>query len=70
MTAHMKVFLNGETREVPHDLDLEELLEHFSLPSQRVAVELNKMVIRRIDWAETKVRESDTIEVIHFVGGG
>ncbi len=66
----MKVFLNGETREVPHDLDLEELLEHFSLPSQRVAVELNKMVIRRIDWAETKVRESDTIEVIHFVGGG
>ena len=66
----MKVFLNGETRDVPGDLDLEQLLEHFSLPSQRVAVELNKAVVRRGDWKETKVSDSDTIEVIHFVGGG
>jgi thiamine biosynthesis protein ThiS len=66
----MKVFLNGETREVPPDLDLERLLEHFSLPSQRVAVELNKTVIRRADWQCTKIQDSDTIEVIHFVGGG
>lgn len=66
----MKVFLNGETREIPVGLDLEELLEHFSLPSQRVAVELNRSVVRRADWKSTQVNESDTIEVIHFVGGG
>jgi thiamine biosynthesis protein ThiS len=66
----MKVFLNGETCEVPPDLDLERLLEHFSLPSQRVAVELNKAVVRRADWKSTRVNDSDTIEVIHFVGGG
>jgi len=66
----MKVFLNGEVREVPSGLDLQQLLEHFSLPSQRVAVELNKTVIRRADWPATKVKETDTIEVIHFVGGG
>ena len=66
----MKVFLNGEAREIPSDLDLEQLLEHFSLPSQRVAVELNKTVIRRADWPSTKINDSDTIEVIHFVGGG
>lgn len=66
----MKVFLNGENREVPSGLDLEQLLEHFSLPSQRVAVELNKTVVRRADWKNTQVNDSDTIEVIHFVGGG
>ena len=66
----MKVFLNGETREVPPGLDLEQLLSHFSLPSQRVAVELNKTVVRRADWKSTQVNDSDTIEVIHFVGGG
>lgn len=66
----MKVFLNGEIREVPESLDLAQLLEHFSLPSQRVAVELNKTVVRRVDWPATKISESDTIEVIHFVGGG
>jgi thiamine biosynthesis protein ThiS len=66
----MKVVLNGEVRDVPQGLDLEQLLEHFSLPSQRVAVELNKTVVRRADWKRTPVTESDTIEVIHFVGGG
>ena len=66
----MNVFLNGEVREVPDGLDLEQLLRHFSLPSQRVAIELNKSVVRRKDWAEVKVSESDKIEVIHFVGGG
>ena len=66
----MKVFLNGETRDVPPGIDLEQLLDHFSLPSQRVAVELNKTVVRRAEWKATKLNDSDTIEVIHFVGGG
>lgn len=66
----MKVFLNGETREIAKGLDLEELVDHLSLPTQRVAVELNKAVVRRADWKSTKINEFDTIEVIHFVGGG
>lgn len=66
----MNVFLNGEVREIPEGMNLEELLDHFSLPSQRIAIELNKGVVRRKDWAEIKVSESDKIEVIHFVGGG
>lgn len=66
----MKVFLNGQEREVPDNFNLEQLLEHFSLPSQRVAIEMNKGVVRRKDWTTVKVSESDKIEVIHFVGGG
>ncbi|NOT49534.1 MAG: sulfur carrier protein ThiS [Acidobacteria bacterium] len=66
----MKVFLNGETKEVPSGLDLKQLLEHFSLPSQRVAIELNKTVVRRADWPTVKISDADVIEVIHFVGGG
>lgn len=66
----MNVFLNGEVREVPDNFNLEQLLQHFSLPSRRVAIELNKDVVRRADWTSIKVSESDKIEVIHFVGGG
>lgn len=66
----MKVSLNGETKEIPADLNLEQLLAHFELPSQRVAIELNKEVIRRADWPSIKIGDSDVIEVIHFVGGG
>ncbi len=66
----MNILLNGETRDVPDEINLDQLLEQLSLPSQRVAVELNKTVVRRADWTTTKVCDSDTIEVIHFVGGG
>lgn len=66
----MNVLINGESREVPDGVTLTVLLELFSLPSQRVAIELNRDVVRRVEWGNVKISEGDKIEVIHFVGGG
>jgi thiamine biosynthesis protein ThiS len=66
----MKVFINGETRDLPREFNLTELLAHFALPSERIAVELNREVVRRKDWENIKVSDGDKLEVIHFVGGG
>ncbi len=68
--AALKIFLNGETSEVASGIRLDQLLDFFSLPEQRVAVELNNNVVRRSDWPETVIGEGDKIEVVHFVGGG
>lgn len=68
--AAISILLNGEHREVPAEVDLDKLLELFSLPKQRVAIELNNAVVRRADWRETIVCDDDKIEVVHFVGGG
>ena len=66
----MKVFINGETKEMEGGLNLRELLGRFDLPSERVAVELNKQVVRRKDWESTEIKDADKIEIVHFVGGG
>jgi thiamine biosynthesis protein ThiS len=66
----MLVLVNGETKEIPAELSLTELLEHLSMPSRLLAIELNKEVVRRKDWENIKIRDADVIEVIHFVGGG
>lgn len=66
----MKVFVNGEERAVPDGISLFGLLNLFEFPSQRVAVELNRNVVRRIDWESTTINAMDRIEVVHFVGGG
>jgi sulfur carrier protein len=66
----ISVVINGETREVPEGVRLDHLLELFSLPAKRVAVEVNKTVVRRMDWPVTPIGEGDKIEVVHFVGGG
>lgn len=64
------IILNGEKKEIESEVTLDRLLDLFSLPKQRVAVELNKEVISRKDWKQTTVSSEDRIEVVHFVGGG
>jgi thiamine biosynthesis protein ThiS len=66
----MKVIINGEAKEIVGELSLNELLEHFTLPQERVAVELNREVVRKKDWENVKINDGDKLEVIHFVGGG
>lgn len=68
--AVFRIYLNGEPREISSEINIETLIEHFSLPKQLVAVELNNEVIRRQSWESTVVRADDKIEVVHFVGGG
>ena len=51
-------------------LSLAELIAQLELPVARIAVELNREVVRRSDWSGTMLHEEDRIEIVHFVGGG
>jgi sulfur carrier protein len=62
--------LNGENREVPDRSTLDDLVSELSLAPARIAVELNKLVVRRDKWAQTPLADGDRIEIVHFVGGG
>lgn len=66
----MRVYINGESREVQGTPTLAELITQLDLPAARIAVELNREVVRRSDWGNTMVHEDDRIEIVHFVGGG
>ncbi|HEV2425372.1 MAG TPA: sulfur carrier protein ThiS [Terriglobia bacterium] len=66
----MTIALNGETREVPENLTLPGLLEWLKLPLDRIAVEVNREIVRRASWQDTRISPGDRIEVVHFVGGG
>lgn len=66
----MRIQINGQDREVPSGLDLGKLLEHLSLSRQRVAVELNREVVRKAEWSMRRISDGDRVEIVHFVGGG
>ena len=66
----MRVYVNGESRELPGPTSLAELITQLDLPAARIAVELNRAVVRRNDWSTTMLGDDDRIEVVHFVGGG
>jgi len=66
----MKVFVNGEEKDLSDATSLSELITELDLPVARIAIELNREVVRRSDWGSTMLNDGDRIEIVHFVGGG
>ncbi|MBN2319019.1 MAG: sulfur carrier protein ThiS [Acidobacteria bacterium] len=66
----MTLVINGESRSIPAVSNLLELIHRLEIGEERIAVELNKSIIRRKDWPETPVRDRDRVEIVQFVGGG
>ncbi|MBK8809231.1 MAG: sulfur carrier protein ThiS [Acidobacteria bacterium] len=66
----MKVTVNGESRELAADVSLLQMLRELELPTARVAIELNREVVRKRDWDSITIKDADRIEIVHFVGGG
>jgi thiamine biosynthesis protein ThiS len=69
----MHVTINGEAKQLSlgaGPTTVAALLVHLALPAERVAVELNGVVIRRADRADRAVVDGDVLEIVTLVGGG
>ena len=66
----MRITLNGDPREFPAELTLQELLDTLAIPSGRVACEVNLKIVRRAQYPGTPIKEGDTVEIIQAIGGG
>lgn len=66
----MRVYVNGEAKELSGPTSLAELITQLDLPAARIAVELNRNVVRRNEWSSTMLHDDDRLELVHFVGGG
>lgn len=66
----LRIEINGESLDVTAPISLTELVRHLALAPERLAIELNRRVVRRADWQETSLNEGDRVEIVHFVGGG
>src|SRR5499426_3241007 len=66
----IEIRLNGQSQQIPASLSIVELLDHFDLPKDRVAVERNRTIVPKLQWETVSVSQGDEVEVVHFVGGG
>ena len=66
----MTIQLNGELHEVPELISVSRLLETLDIDPRRVAVEHNRLVVKKAAYASTVVSAGDEVEVVNFVGGG
>jgi thiamine biosynthesis protein ThiS len=70
MVSAMIIQLNGEQRECREGSTLADLVAELGLSGKRIAVEVNRDIIPREEYATCHLQPSDEIEIVHFVGGG
>ncbi len=66
----MHLFVNGDAQAVADGTTIADLLAHHDLIPQRVAVEVNEQLVRRVNYAQTPLHEGDRVEIVTLVGGG
>lgn len=66
----MRIVVNGEPRDITKDATVSVLLQELGVRPEQVAVERNRVVVRRDTWDDTRLEPGDVVEVLTFVGGG
>lgn len=66
----MTLTINGEDRDFTSVTTLSDLISQLGMKADRVAIELNRNLVRRDQWSDTKLSNGDKLEIVHFVGGG
>lgn len=66
----MKIFVNGEDRELEQSVTLAELVEILEMEDRRIAVEVNEELVPRSLFPDHDLCDGDRIEIVHAIGGG
>lgn len=66
----MKIYVNGEEREVPDGCTAAQLVETLGLTGRRLAMEVNREIVPRSRYEQHPLQPGDRVEVVHAIGGG
>jgi thiamine biosynthesis protein ThiS len=66
----MRIVLNGDPAELPGPMSVADLLARLEIDPRVVAVECDRVIIKRARHAETMIQEGSEVEIVAFIGGG
>jgi thiamine biosynthesis protein ThiS len=70
MGIELNIIINGDEKETTDAIAVSDLVIALGLKPERLAIEVNRKIVRRADWPSTTLSEGDKVEIVHFVGGG
>jgi len=65
----VQINVNGEPATISA-MSVLRYLESLSIDPQRVAVELNLVILPKAEYGTSLLCDGDRLEIVHFVGGG
>lgn len=66
----MDIIVNGKTNTIEENTSVADLISLFALDGKRFAIEVNKELVLRSDFATTYLHAGDKIEIVGAIGGG
>ena len=66
----IEIVVNGETRRISEGQTVLNLLHELELEPARVAVELDRRILKQPHWSGTVLYPGAQVEIVQFVGGG
>jgi thiamine biosynthesis protein ThiS len=68
--TELRISVNGEAKTLAGPATIADLLQQLKLDPRMVVVELNRQIVRRPVLEATPLADGDSVELVHFVGGG
>ena len=66
----IKIKVNGKKLIFDRNTSVDKLTKKLKIPLNKVAIELNKKILNKKKINRIKLIDNDTIEIVHFIGGG
>ena len=65
-----EITVNGERRTAAEGQTIFDLLVQLQIEPERVAVEMDRRLVKQPQWRETALKPGAQLEIVQFVGGG
>jgi thiamine biosynthesis protein ThiS len=66
----ISIVLNGEPHAARAGETVLDLLRSLEIDPERVAIELDRRILKQPRWETTELRDGAMVEIVQFVGGG
>ena len=66
----IKIIVNGKLLMINSNFSVKNLIEKLKTPINKVAIELNEVIIDKKKLKKIILKNKDKIEIVHFIGGG
>ena len=66
----IKIKFNGRNLLIEQNSNIDKLIKKFNIKLSNIAIEYNKVIIDKRKIKKISLKKNDTIEVVHFIGGG
>ena len=66
----IKIKLKGKPLSIPNGTSVYKVIKKIKAQPTKVAIELNRQIIKKKNINKILLKNKDRLEVVHFIGGG